>query len=180
MPGVIALLPEPFAARVEGLWDTMERQFGIPRGYPGAVPHLSFHIGEHRRNAGSEPIVQQIARSTAPFLVSTAGMGVFGGTPPVVHLAVARSPRVASLAERLTEELDAAGFPPTDPYFSAEKWIPHITIAHQNLESFELGPMLEWLAKQDLAWNIPLTSISVARETSKSAVITATFPLGGQ
>ncbi|MGE3074770.1 MAG: 2'-5' RNA ligase family protein [Dehalococcoidia bacterium] len=180
MPGVIALLPEPFAGRVAGLWDAMERDFGVPRGYPGAVPHLTFHIGNHDTETGAGPIIHRVARETRPFTVFTAGLGVFGDEPPVIHLMVARSPAVAALAERLTAELTAGGFPATDPYFAEDKWIPHITIAHRNLAGVEIGPLLAWLAKQDLAWEIPLASISMARETEKGAEIIETFPLAGR
>ena len=179
MPGVIALLPEPFAAKVEALWDTMEHEFGLPRGYPGAIPHLTFHLGSHDVATGAEQVVRRVAAKTAPFAVHSAGPGIFGGTPPVIHIMVARSPAAAALAEGLELELAAAGYPGTDPYFGPDKWIPHITIAHRNLEGIELGPLLAWLAGQDLAWEIPLRRISIARETELSAEILGTFPLGG-
>ena len=178
MPGVIALLPEPFSGRVEALWETMEREFGIPRGYPGAVPHMTFHLGSHDIEAGAEAVVERVARATSPFRINSAGLGVFGGPGPVLHLMVARAPEVAALAALLTSELDAAGFPSTDPYFAPGLWIPHITIAHRNLAGIEPGPVLGWLATQPLAWEIPVTSLSIARETEKSAEILATFALG--
>lgn len=179
MPGVIALLPEPFAARVETLWETMERDFGVPRGYPGAVPHTTFHLGSHDIETGADEVVRRVAARTDPFTVFSSGLGTFGGAVPVLHIMVARSPAAASLAEALERELAAAGYPSTDPYFAPEKWIPHITIAHRNLAGIELGPLLAWLVRQDLAWEIPLTALCIARETEKSAEILGTFPLGG-
>ena len=179
MPGVIALLPAPFSARVEQLWEAMERQFGVPRGYPGAIPHISFHIGNHDIETGAETVVERVANSTRPFNVFTAGLGTFGGPTPVLHLMVARSPAAASLAERLERELAEAGFPSTDSYFTPDRWMPHVTIAHRNLEGLALGPLLEWLVKQPLAWEISLGSLSIARETETGAEILATFPLRG-
>jgi 2'-5' RNA ligase len=126
---------------------------------------------------GAEAVVERVARETAPFAVYTAGLGVFPG--PVLHLTVARAPAAAELAVRLERELAAAGFPSTDPYFTPDRWMPHITLAHRNLEGVELGPLLAWLVAQDLAWEIPLESLSIARETETAADILATFPLGG-
>jgi 2'-5' RNA ligase len=157
----------------------MERHFGIPRGYPGAIPHITFHLGSHDIDPGAEAVVQRVAAATAPFTIQSAGLGVFGGTVPVLHLMVARSPAAAGLAETLERELGAAGFPSTDPYFAPEKWIPHITIAHRNLAGIALGPVLEWLAQQPLAWEIPLDSLSIARETEHAAEVLATFSLSG-
>jgi len=118
MPGVIALLPEPFAARVEALWDRIERDFEVPRGYPGAIPHLTFHLGTHDIDAGADEVVRRVAARTAPFSVHSAGLGVFSGSPPVIHIMVARSPATAALAQTLETELAAAGYPATDPYFA--------------------------------------------------------------
>jgi 2'-5' RNA ligase len=179
VPGVIALLDDANAARVEALWDAMGREFGVPRGYPGAVPHISFHLGSHDVEAAAETIVRGVSRETPPFTVHSAGLGVFGGPVPVLYLTVGRSPEASKLATVLTERLAAAGFPSTDPYFTADKWVPHITIAHKNLEAVELGPLLAWLVDQPLAWEIPLGSLSIARETDIGAEILATFPLGG-
>ena len=179
MPGVISLLPEPLAGRVEMLWETMEQEFGVPRGYRGAVPHITCHLGSHDVESGAEDVVRRVAKGTPPFTVSSAGLGAFGGPIPVLHIMVARTPTAAALAEELERELTAAGFPGSDPYFVPEQWIPHITIAHRNLSGLELGPLLSWLVRQDLAWEIPVRSLSIARETDTSAEVLATFPLGG-
>lgn len=180
MPGIISLLPEPFAASVERLWDGMNHEFGVPRGYPGGVPHITFHLGARDAEPGAAGVVETVAKRTAPFGITTAGLGVFGGPKPVVHLAVARSPQVARLAEDLEAAMAAAGFPTTDPYFTPERWMPHITIAHRNLAGIELGPLLAWLVSQPLGWEIPLSALSVARETEFGADILATFPLSGR
>lgn len=179
MPGVIALLPGPFAGRVESLWEEMEARFAVPRGYPGAIPHFTLHLGSHDVDPGAEEVVRKVAARTRPFTVFTSGLGVFGGPVPVVHIMVARTPAAAALAETLTRDLDGAGYPSTDPYFSPDRWIPHITIAHRNLAGLQLGGLLEWLVAQDLAWEIPVTTISIARETERSADILASFPLSG-
>lgn len=179
MPGVIALLDDVHSARVEALWDEMERRFRVPKGYPGALPHITFHLGGHDVDAGAEAVVQHVSGRTKPLTISTSGLGVFGGPAPVFYLSVARSPEVAALAEELSSELAAAGFPSTDPYFGPDRWIPHITIAHRNLAGVELGPLLAWLVEQPLAWEVPLGSLSIARETERSAEVLATFPLSG-
>ena len=179
MPGVIALLPQPFSGRVEALWEQMESSFGVPRGYPGAIPHFTLHLGSHDVDPGAEEVVRAVANRTAPFTVYTSGLGVFGGPVPVVHVMVARAPAAANLAVALERELAAAGYPSTDPYFAPERWIPHITIAHRNLAGVALGPLLEWLVAQDLAWEVPVGSISIARETDRSADILSSFPLTG-
>src|SRR6187455_226078 len=88
MPGVVSLLPEPFSTRIEDLWEAMQRDFGIPKGYSGAIPHITFHIGANDVAAGAEAVVESVANATSPFSISTAGLGVFGVSRPVLHLIV--------------------------------------------------------------------------------------------
>ncbi len=179
MPGVIALLDPATTARVESLWNEMEQRFAVPRGFPGGVPHVTFHIGDFDIEPGAAAVVERVAATTAPFTLSSSGLGVFGGPAPVVFVIVARSPAAAALAERLDGELQAAGYPPTAAYYSAGRWVPHITLAQQNLDGADLGALLAWLARRPLAWELPITSISIAKETPTGAEILATYPLAG-
>ncbi len=175
MPGVIALLDPATTARVEALWSEMERHFGIPRGFPGAIPHITFHLGEFDLEPAAAAVVERVAAGTRPFTLHSSAAGVFGGPSPVVFVGVARAPAAAQLAERLDRELQAAGYPPTAAYYSPERWIPHITLAQQNLDRADLGALLAWLARQPLTWELPIASLSIARETPTSAEILATF-----
>jgi 2'-5' RNA ligase len=180
MPGVIALLDPASTARVESLWDEMERRFGVAKGFPGGVPHVTFHLSTYDVEPGATAVVGRVAAETAPFTLYSSGPGLFGGPSPILFANVARAPAAADLAVRLNAELTAAGYPATDLYYTPERWIPHITLAQQNLAGADLGALLAWIAWQPLAWELPITSLSIARETPTSAEILATFPLAAR
>lgn len=180
MPGVIALLEHPAMERVEALLDEMSSRFGVTRGFPGGVPHVTFHISEHDTEPGAAPVVERVAGTTPPFRLFSAGLGAFAGpNGPILHISVARAPAAAALAERLERELAAAGFPGTDPYYTPRRWIPHITIAQQNLAAADLPALLAWLVEQPLAMEFAVDRLSIARETPTGVEILAAFPLGG-
>lgn len=178
VPGVIALLDPDATRRVEALWSEMHGRFGVRPGFPGAVPHVTFHISSHDVEPRAATAVEGVARTTPPFTLNCSGLGVFTGAEPILFLVVARSSAAASLAERLEQALRAAGCGPTDPYYTPDRWIPHITIAQQNLAGADLPGLLAWLSGQPLAMELPITAISIARETPTGADILATFPLG--
>jgi 2'-5' RNA ligase len=158
----------------------MSERFGVRRGFPGGVPHVTFHLSERDVESGAAAVVERLAKSTAPFRLYSAGLGVFAGpNGPILHLSVARSPAAARLAEQLELELSAAGFPGTDAYYTPERWIPHITIAQQNLSGADLPGLLAWLVEQPLAIEIVVSELSIARETPTGVEILASFPLGG-
>ena len=180
MPGVIALLDPASTARVESLWEEMERRFDVAGGFPGGIPHVTFHLSTYDVEPGASAVVEQVAAATKPFTLYSSGLGLFGGPSPILFAIVARAPAAADLAARLDVELTAAGYPTTDRYYTQERWIPHITLAQQNLAGADLGALLAWIARQPLAWELPIASLSIARETPTSAEILATFPLEGR
>lgn len=180
MPGVISLLDPVVTKRIEDLKEEMTTRFGVGRGCPGGIPHVTFHLSERDVEPGAIEVVEQVAKRTAPFTLYSSGLGTFPGLGgPVLYITVARAPAAAALAHRLEEMLSAAGFGPSNPYYSAERWIPHITIAQQNLEGVDVGALLAWLAGQPLAFELPIQALSVAKENSTGAEILATFPLSG-
>jgi len=176
VPGVITVLPEPFASRVESLWDSMTREFGMARGYPGALPHFTYHLAETYDMPRAASTLAAIARETRPFEVETSGIGVFTGVQPVVYIPVARAPALAALHARVCEELRRAGME-TDPYYLPERALPHITIAQQNLPP-EPGPLFSWLTRQDFSWRVPVTNLALADQTPIAAVVFERFEFG--
>ena len=158
----------------------MTRRFGVGRGFPGGIPHVTFHISARAIEPGAIALVERVAGATAPFRLYSSGLGTFaGGDGPILYIGVARAPAAAALAETLDRELAAAGYPGTDPYYTPDRWVPHVTIAQQNLRGVDLGALLAWLTAQPLSFELPISTLSVARETPLGVEILATFPLGG-
>ncbi len=180
MPGVISLLDPAATRRVEDLLDEMTARFGVGRGFPGGIPHVTFHLSDRDVEPGAIEVVRGVAEATTPFTLFSSGVGSFmapGG--PILYITVARSPSAAALFERLDEELAAGGFGGANPYYTAERWIPHITIAQQNLDGVDMGALLTWLVAQPLAFEVQIAELSIARETATGADILATFRLTG-
>jgi 2'-5' RNA ligase len=176
MPGIITVLDPPIADRIERLWDEMEREFGVPRGYPGALPHFSYHLAESYHLERAAGVVRDLAAATPEFTVETSGFGVFTGLEPVFYIPVARGPALAALHASICERMRGAGME-TNPYYLPERALPHITVAQQNIPAGAVAPLLEWLARQDFSWEVPVTNLALANQTPDSAVIYERFPL---
>lgn len=180
VPGVISLLDPAATARVENLCEGMSERFGAGRGFPGGIPHITFHLSARDIEPGAIAVVERVASATAPFTLYSSGLGTFAGPGgPILYIGVARAPAATLLADTLAQELARAGYPGTDPYYAPDRWMPHVTIAQQNLQGVDLGALLAWLVVQPLSFELPLTTLSVAKETPTGAEILATFPLAG-
>lgn len=177
MPGVIALLDDEHHAQVEWLWAEMERAFGIPAGYPGAMPHVTFHLAGGYDPAPTLAAVAEIAAAQPPFQLRTTGLGVFTGAAPVIHIPVVRNEDADRLHRRLYEAL-APFCQEHAAYYSPTHWMPHITLGYKNVPQEAHAQVLPWLAAQDLAWVIHVTTLAVGQDTPTGVEITASFPLG--
>lgn len=175
MPAVIALLDADSRARVDALFARMEADFGVGHGFAGGVPHITFHVAEYAFDARAHEAVAGVASATAPFAMASSGFGVFTGPEPVVFVNVARSLEAAVLASRLAASLGGG----RSTYYEADRWVPHITLAHGNLGGADLPGLLAWLAGAPLSWELPVRAVQVARELPEGLEVLAEFALEG-
>ncbi len=176
MAGIISLLEGAGAERVERLMDGMAREFGVARGFPGGEPHLSYHLGDYPPEPPATVRVGRLARETKSFEIQVSGYGVFGGPAPVLYLAVARGPELAALHLAIRAALGGLGFA-NNPYYEPATWIPHITLAQQNLLASAFPAVAAWLRNQDLQFRARITNLAFARETPAALEVLASFRL---
>lgn len=177
MAGVISLLEGEAADRVERLWDAMQHEFGVPRGFPGAIPHISYHLGDCPAEPPVTTKLATLAGGYAPFAARVSGLGIFGGAAPVVYLAVARGPRLAALHLEVLGLMRELGFE-NNQYYEPETWLPHITIAQQNVGALVFAEVAEWLAGQVIQFGFEVTNLALASETPEALEVLASFPFG--
>lgn len=173
--GVISLLDGAEAVRVERLWESMEREFGVPRGFPGAIPHVSYHLGDYPADAPLNARLAALADRKEPFSAQVSGIGIFGGPNPVLYLAVARGPRLAGLHEEVRAALAALGYE-NNPYYEPDNWLPHITLAQQNLPAEALPAVAGWLAGRPIQFAFEVTNLALATETPDALEVLVPFP----
>lgn len=176
MPGVIFLLDEASNARIESLWDEMEREFGVPKGFPGALPHLTAHLAGGYILEAVRAVIEATVATKAPFTVPTAGLGVFTGELPILYIPVIRTPMLSALHAHLHISLAAHCVEP-EPYYAPERWMPHITVGQVDLNSEIFPSLLHWLAQQPLSWDIHVPSLAIGENTETGVALFATFPL---
>jgi 2'-5' RNA ligase len=178
MPGVIVCLTGESADRVRRLWEAAKAEFGAPLAPPAAIPHISLEVASTADLEKLGPSLKAIACSTAPFRVRTTGFGVFTGEPLVLYLSVVRTSRLALLQRVVHQETAGAWSGPVE-HFRPDNWMPHITIAMQDLTVERLAAVMPWLARQDLSFDVPIDNLAVGEDTPDGHRILASYPLEG-
>lgn len=178
MPGILFLLDELSHARVERLWDQMEREFAIAKGDPGALPHFTVHLAGAYDLEPTRAIVEDVARTRAPFIVPTTGFGVFTGERPILYMPVVRTRVLDDIHAHLYRSLTGHCSEP-EPYYAPERWMPHITVGQTDPTPEVLPALLAWLAHQPLSWEVHAAALAIGGETESSVELLGTYPLRG-
>ncbi|MGE5597030.1 MAG: 2'-5' RNA ligase family protein [Hyphomicrobiales bacterium] len=88
-----------------------------------------------------------------------------------------RDARLSRLHEAIHAALAERGVA-SQPYYAPDAWVPHITLAQQNLAPGLLPAVLVWCARRPLAWELAVTNLTVARATEHGLEVKAPLDLG--
>lgn len=170
MYGLASLLPEPYYTQVERIWDELENCCKLTAIRETPYPHFSWHIAQSYQMEQLQIIVRQLSKQIAPFQIRTAGLGIFGGATPVIYIAVVKDEQLIVLHRRIWNQLiEIAGNP--SPYYHPDHWMPHITLAYEDVTSQNIGAVMQMLAFERYDWEMwidNLTMICSADATSET------------
>lgn len=165
MKGLVALLDSTVSDRVLKLWEELEHRFSLRgvRAFP--YPHISFNILDEYETEHVETELRRITAHIRPFDVETAGLGLFLKPEPVLYIPVVRSPALNEVHQMLWRafplRMDGSSL------YSPEKWVPHITLAVDDLTREQLPEVLGFLSNGDFHWSVHLEGLTFAVQTNE-------------
>lgn len=166
MHGVVSLLPQPYYNKVENIWDEMEEKVGLTGVKVTPYPHFSWQIAESYDMNKLKDIFEDIAVSTKPFEVKTTGIGVFTGNSPVIFIPVVKDIQLLKFHYSIWERLKKIGKNLSD-YYYPQFWVPHITLAYEDVTKENIGIVLEKLSFMNFNWSFEVDNISFIYETAE-------------
>lgn len=160
MHGIVSLLDEPNYSRVEKLWLELEMECGLKGIKITPIPHFSWQVAMDYDLNLLRPVLQDIAAKAKPFIARTTGVGIFSGPKPVVYINVVKSDEMLHFHHLVWQKTHhtALGI---SPLYAPQSWIPHITIAHNDMIWPSVSCAIQKLAYQPFNWEITVSSISV-------------------
>lgn len=165
MHGLVSLLPEPYYGRVEKIWQELETRFGLTGIQVTPYPHFSWQIGEDYSMDLLAEAAQEVGTATPPLLVTTAGLGLFTGANPVIYISVVKTPALVAVHRLIWQRFEHV-CQGVSPLYSPGLWMPHISLAYEDVTPKNIGPAMQWLAFQDFTWEMKIDNISYICEPS--------------
>lgn len=128
MPFAITLcLDSASASMVEAMWRVLhEREIDSDRHQLGYPPHVTLAICPDDARRDRLDAALAVAKDWSALPVTLSGLGIFAGATSILWVA----PTVtAELLARHAAILGALEGEQIDPYYHADVWVPHITLA---------------------------------------------------
>ncbi|KAA3647101.1 MAG: 2'-5' RNA ligase family protein [Chloroflexi bacterium] len=157
---VVSILSELYYAQVEALWDLLEKECGLPTMQEGSIPHFSWQIADDYDADELHNDLQLLVKETGAFEVATNGLGVFTGDRLVIYLQVVKTPQLASMHQVLWKRTQPYS---TDlsPLYAPNAWMPHITLASEDVDVNALECIMRKLGERELNWKMNVDNFSI-------------------
>jgi hypothetical protein len=176
MDGVISLLDAEHTRIVKSLWRELDVCFGVRAIAVTPFAHISYQIADGYAIDRVEEALRSVSRSLRRFTILTSGLGLFTGEVPVLYVPVVKSPALAELHERIWEALDTAGSD-VSPLYSPDHWMPHITLAHGDLDATNLPAIIEMLSERNFTWEIAIDNLALIYRVGGVRGLHSRYPL---
>jgi len=177
MNGIASLLDPSTNSRVEDIWQELESKCGLKGVRITPFPHFTWQVTEGYDLPKLERVLRSISRHTLPFSIHTDGLGIFTGEKPVVYISIFKDELLMKLHSRLWEQTEAFA---TDPIllYSPTQWIPHITLAYDDLGRDNLDCAFQTLVFQSYNWEIKIDNLIYIGQSSDQTTQTGKYLLG--
>ena len=166
MHGLVTLLPPPFYQQVEAIWDRLEQNCGLKGIRVTPYPHFTWNIAEHYDFDRLKEVATTIALSSKPFAVRTAGLGLFTGANPVVHIPLVRTIELSLFHEqcwRAVQDISTE----LGMIYAKVSWAPHISLALGDVDDTSLPQVMDELAAETYSWEFAVDNIALIRDSGR-------------
>lgn len=163
MHGLVSLLNSKYHQQVESLWQLLEDECGLTGVKVTPFPHFSWLIASDFDWPALENTLREIASRTSPFKARTAGLGMFSGFKPVIFIPLVRTTELSEFHRQIWESIQPHGIDISQLYNPAS-WIPHITLAYEDVTPENIPCVMQNLAFQTYNWELQVDNISFIRQ----------------
>ena len=163
MHGLVTLLKEPHYKQVESIWLELEEKFGLYGIQVTPFPHFSWQIASDYNQDKLFNLMEKIAFKQSTITTYTTGLGLFTGDSPVIYIQVVKTPQMMDLHKKIWD-LSEKIADMRNPYYAPDKWMPHISIAYEDVNRNTIRGLFEDFAFRDLNWEITIDNLAFIYE----------------
>ncbi len=168
MEGIVSILDPLHYAQIERIWKELEIECGLCGIGITPIPHFSWQVAGNYDQQQLAPILRRMARSIKPFTVTISGLGIFSGENPVLYLALVKDELLLRLHKRIWERAKGTA-EELSPFYAPQAWVPHITLAHGDINKENLACAIRLAGFQSFDWRIPIDNLALISQSENAS-----------
>jgi hypothetical protein len=178
--GIITRLPSFFETEIQNVWNDFQHQIGISRIKTTSFPHLTWVIAKHTDEDLVDHQLNIFRKKITPFVFSTNGIGVFTGKRPAVYIQIKPDIRLLAFQNQLYD-LFSDHSEGLKKFYAPDRWIPHISVAIEDIDTSNIGRVMEYLLPKSFKHDIRIEYFTLVRkELGKNMEIVRAYRLSGE
>ena len=179
MQGVVSLLDTEASAKVEQLWAELERTFALNYARV-AYPHFTYHLAETYDHTRLIPVLRDLSRHATPLRVTTSGLGIFTGERPVLYIPIVRDAALTRFHAQVSQAVAPYATGAHDHHYGAPHWMPHLTLAVEDLTPDMLPHVVRMLVSRAFIWSIIVSNLALVPDAQGERSSWVQFPFNTQ
>jgi len=163
MYAIISELDAVSADSVRLLWLKLRNKCGLKKIYDLPTPHLTWVVAEEINISSSASIIDELVANNCGFTTHSFGVGIFTGVRPVLYLPLVKTQAMIDIHNQVWNQVPTFTNQP-NRYYSPLYWMPHITLAVNDLSSQSLACALDSLAFEELDMSVSIDNMIIVAQ----------------
>jgi 2'-5' RNA ligase len=170
MYAIISELDAESSVIVKTLWAELRVACGLKAIDDLPTPHMNWFAAENIDIPAAKSIIAGIAASRGKLTTYVFDLGIFSGSRPVFYLPMVKSQEMFELHQSIWKEAVLLSQAP-NKYYSPTQWLPHITLAINDVTREKLACALESVAFEPVEMTVTVENlVVVAQEDHPSSM----------
>ncbi len=165
MYAIISELDTHSTEVVRILWQKLRDLCGLEAIYDLPTPHLTWFVAEDLDIQSTAKIVSAIVAENCVFTTHSFGLGIFTGVRPVLYLPLVKTQVMIDIHNQVWDQVPAFANRP-NRYYEPFYWMPHITLAVNDLSSINLACALDLLAFETIDISVSIDNMILVEQGS--------------
>jgi len=179
MIGVISELNPNTCQIVRDIWQHLHDECGLQGIYETPIPHFTWLLAEQFNREHTNKILKILVTKIQSFKLHTFGLGLFTGAEPVLYLPLVKSIEMINLHGQIWVQI-APLSQGLNKYYSPKIWVPHITIALNDLNKENLSCAINAIAFKQIELCVQVNNLAIAElENDREGEILYRFEFSG-
>ena len=160
MYAIISELDPKSTEAVSLIWRKLRDVCHLKAIYHQPTPHLSWFVAEDIDVKSSVTVIEKMAGNNCGFTTQAFGIGFFTGVRPVLYLPLVKTQEMIEIHKQVWDQIPEFS-KQSNKYYDPSNWMPHVTLAVNDLSIENLACALGSLAFDHIELSISIDNMII-------------------